>query len=392
MKRILSRLLAFLLLLSILSSCGSREPAATAEADPGDPVASFVQKLRSGAFDGDKLYDYEDLSPYFSLGPYKGLSYPDDDYLRTEVTDQELEDYLIVLILTQALEESDFTQLTEGTVRKYDVVHIVTEGIIDGQSYKDASTGEDGADLVIGSGTSIAGFEEGLTGQAIGSTVTLHLTFSPYFGDETAAGKDVEFHITIESVRRAEIPDVTAAIINENFGTAFADVDSAREALRASMNQDRTEQAWSSLSVYLQNKIMASSTVNAYPEREVQHYRTYFEGLFQGYAESEGISLSDYLTERGYSAEEFEEDKDLYAKSSCELDLMSFSLARAEGITVSDDQIASLISGLYENSGDFSSVQELIDYYVSLYGPFYFENYILYRSVMEMVIKAAVKQ
>lgn len=379
-----------------LASCAKQEIPAPVSAETGtsvtDPaVAAYLEKLHSGAYQDLELFAYEDLSQYFKLGDYKGLHYPDDEYLDTAVTDEEVYDNLVVAVLSSVVPDSDYTHLTQGVVEKYDAVHLSYEGVVDGKVLESATTGAQGADLIIGSGNYIPGFEAGLLGKAIGSTVTLSLRFSPYYADETVSGKPVRFTVHIQSVQRPKIPEVTADLINQIYGTDFSDLDSVQAALKEELVRERADRAQSSLAAYLQDRILENSTVLAYPEKEMQHYRDHFQAYFQQYADSQEKTLEDYLTGQGYDLAEFEEMKEEYAKTSCEADLLIFSIARAENVKAGDDQVEALILGLKENNQNFPAVEDLIEYYNSVYGPYYFENRILSAAVMELVEKNAVK-
>ena len=65
-------------------------------------------------------------------------------------------------------------QSTEGTVEDGDTLNIDYEGKVDGKTFDGGSA--EGASLTIGTGTFIDGFESGLVGKKIGSTVTVSYT------------------------------------------------------------------------------------------------------------------------------------------------------------------------------------------------------------------------
>ena len=85
-------------------------------------------------------------------------------------------------------------------VQDGDTVNIDYTGYKDGEPFDGGSTNGAGADLVIGSGTYIDGFESGLIGQKVGDTVDLNLTFPENYGAEDLAGADVVFTVTINGV------------------------------------------------------------------------------------------------------------------------------------------------------------------------------------------------
>ena len=148
------------------------------------------------------------------------------------------------------------------------MAHIVYEGFIDGKALDNAASGDGGADLIIGSKSYIDGFETGLLGAAIGSEVTLDLHFSPYYGDEAVADRDVTFRVRVEHVQRPAFPELTVEKLNELFNASFADLDSVRASLKADMDADQADRAYRSLTGYLQNKAIAGSRVVQIPEKE----------------------------------------------------------------------------------------------------------------------------
>lgn len=81
-----------------------------------------------------------------------------------------------------------------------DTVNIDYTGYKDGEAFEGGSTNGAGADLTIGSGTYIDGFESGLIGKKVGDTVDLNLTFPENYGAEDLAGADVVFTVTINGI------------------------------------------------------------------------------------------------------------------------------------------------------------------------------------------------
>ena len=111
---------------------------------------------------------YEALD-YVTLGAYKGLEVTVDPV--AEVTEEEIDTTIEGSVTSNDLYE----EVTEGTVADGDLVNIDYEGKLDGEAF-DGGTAQ-GQDLLIGSGSFIDGFEEGLIGVEVGETVDLELTF-----------------------------------------------------------------------------------------------------------------------------------------------------------------------------------------------------------------------
>lgn len=85
-------------------------------------------------------------------------------------------------------------------VKDGDTVNIDYTGYKDGEAFDGGSTNGAGADLEIGSGTYIDGFESGLIGKKVGDTVDLDLTFPENYGASDLAGADVTFTVTINGI------------------------------------------------------------------------------------------------------------------------------------------------------------------------------------------------
>ena len=98
---------------------------------------------------------------------------------------------------------AQYTEVTDRKdVREGDKVNIDYVGKKDGVAFE-GGTGT--YDLVIGSGSFIAGFEEGLIGKENGTTVDLDLTFpTPYPNNPDLAGKPVVFTVTINKISAPE--------------------------------------------------------------------------------------------------------------------------------------------------------------------------------------------
>ena len=82
-----------------------------------------------------------------------------------------------------------------------DKVNIDYTGYMDGEKFEGGSTDGQGTDLVLGSGSYIDGFEDGVVGHKVGETFDLNLKFpDDYKVNTELAGKDVTFEVTLNGV------------------------------------------------------------------------------------------------------------------------------------------------------------------------------------------------
>ena len=92
---------------------------------------------------------------------------------------------------------------TDGVeVKSGDTVNIDYTGTIDGEAFDGGSTDGQGTDLVLGSGTYIDGFEDGIIGHKVGETFDISVTFPENYGVDSLNGKDAVFSVTINGVYR----------------------------------------------------------------------------------------------------------------------------------------------------------------------------------------------
>ena len=116
--------------------------------------------------------------PEFDVADY--LTINDDKYKgievtvtkKAEVSDEDVEDE----IRQEASDAGLSTQVKKGTVKDGDTVNIDYVGKKDGKAF-DGGTAS-GADLTIGSHTFIDGFESGLIGKKVGSSLQSRSTIS----------------------------------------------------------------------------------------------------------------------------------------------------------------------------------------------------------------------
>ncbi len=401
-KAILSLALAFVMLLSLFSCAKeekskeeSKKETVTAEEskDKKDEEAlkSFIADYRGGKYDEKKLFQYEDLSTYLSLGAYKGLTYPDDDMIRAEVTDKDVDAYLTQVVLAAKVSDDQYAEITEGVIQEFDMLTIDYRGMIDGVENENATA--EGEELLVGSGTYIPGFETGLIGKKVGDTVRLDLRFSPYYRDGEVAGKPVTFYVTVKKMMRPAIPEISVELINEIYGTSFKTMEELREDLREDLEENKKSYAYSYLTSYLQNRMMEGSTVLSYPEKEMNTYTAHFLNYHAQYMK-EGQTVEEYCRDDlNISYEEFQKEMESYAQTEVKSCLALLSVAKLEGITCSDEQLAAYIEGLYANQGSyFADLSSFLTYYTDTYGVDYFELQVIRALVFDVLHANAVKE
>lgn len=119
-----------------------------------------------------------------------------------------------------------------------DAVVIDFSGSIDGEKFE-GGTAED-AELVLGSGQFIPGFEEQLVGVKKGDETEVKVTFPEEYQAEHLAGKDAVFAINVKAVKK---PVDTK--VDDEFAQRFGlgSLDALKEAIRANMEGELSAQS-----------------------------------------------------------------------------------------------------------------------------------------------------
>ncbi len=403
LKKTAALLLAFVMLFSLVS-CAKEEKEQNTQEETAETTTqaltekdeaflkAYASDYREGKYNEKKKFQYEDLSVYFEIAPYKGISYPDDPVLSSEITDEYVEDYLTQIFLAAEVSDDEYTLVTDGEIQKFDMITLDYKGLIDGKEQEGATA--ENQSLLIGSGTFIPGFEEGLIGKKIGEEVVLNLKFSPYYAEKEVAGKDVVFYVKVKELQRPAIPEFDVKVINENYSTEFKTVDEARKWLKSALKGEKENNAYAYLSSYLQDALLEKCTVKSYPEKEMEIYRNHYTEYYGQYKE-EGTSWETFCQEQlGITYDEFKIQTEEYAKESVASNLLIRSIAKEEKISYTDEQLIALIRGIYEEQGEgyYNSVEEMVTDYMEIYGADYFEHQLITAHVLEIIYENAVKE
>ena len=164
------------------------------------PVGQPDLKLESDmeqVLDGKQDLAYEisvELMPEFEPADVSAFKLKRPVYVPT---DAELDEALGEL----AAQNRTYETRTGKTVKAKDGDMVVADfvGRIDGEAFEGGSATD--AQIVLGSGQYIPGFEEQLLGAKPGATVTVKTSFPADYGVDRLQGKDAEFEVTVKDVR-----------------------------------------------------------------------------------------------------------------------------------------------------------------------------------------------
>ena len=299
---------------------------------------------------GSKEY-VKDITPekYVTLGNYMGIEAEETEPV---VADGIVDSYINYILSRNATD----TEVTGRAVQEGDTVSIDYVGYQDGEAF-DGGTGS--YDLVIGSGSFIDGFEDGLIGHEIGEEVTLNLTFpDPYDNNPDLAGKPVVFDVTINGISVSETPELTDDFVASLAIDGCNTVAEFKDYVYNLFYDDAVSTYENSIKKQITDGIMANCTFKEMPEEMVNRYYNTVIDSMTTQATSQGMSLDQYMSAYyGMDADTYPETLKENARTTAQQYVMLQAIANAEGIELTQDEIDAAVSDRVEAYG-YDSVED----------------------------------
>lgn len=301
-KRLLAALLAAAMVLTAIG-CGKEESNGT---------------VKLTAHEDEKATVTVKLAEYINM-PLKGA------------TDAELQS-----TITNLLESFATTDEVDDAAADGDTVNINYAGYLDGVAFEGGTDdSEAGTDLVLGSNSFIDGFEDGLLGAKKGESRDLNLTFpDPYQNNPDLAGKPVVFKVTVNAVKRTNVP-----VLSEEFAKQVGYTSQAE--LEADVKSKLDKEAYQQT---VSQTLIDSCVVENIPDGEIfvaadEFYHSVYDYCEQ-MAGMYGMDLSYilyYMT--GFtSAEEFEAYSKEYADKKIRYEYIVEAIFKDAKLEVSDEE------------------------------------------------------
>lgn len=318
-------------------------------------------------------------SDYVTLGEYKGIEVIQPE---PEVTDEYVDSYIEYL----RTQRSVLVEVTDRkTVQEGDTVNIDYAGYCDGVAFQGGTA--QGADLTIGSGSFIEGFEEGLIGVNVGDTVSLDLTFpADYNPNPDLAGAAVTFEVTVNSISVSETPELTDELVKEFGIEECSTVEELRTYVYDAFYAEAVSLYEDAIASDITKAVMANSIFNEPPEKMVERYQNMLLESMTTQATSYGMNLDSFMMnyygmDTDSYMEVFKEDATTMAQQY----IMFQAIADAEGLTPTKEETA---AAMEEQAAEFG--YESVEKFKEEVGEEVFYEYLVSDKTMEFLKSNAV--
>ncbi|MBQ8410003.1 MAG: FKBP-type peptidyl-prolyl cis-trans isomerase [Clostridia bacterium] len=368
LKRILACLLAALMCVTLFTACNKTEEESTADTSAAETESGTEAETGAAA---SNRFDYfnTDLTPYITIdrSVYSNMKVElSSDYI---IDNEDVQTYVESERIANRVAKNGTEQVTDQPIAKGDSAFIYYKGFLDGEEFEGGSNWDDDEpfELVIGSGSFVPGFEDGLIGVIPANTseenpFPVNVTFPENYY-ENLAGKAVVFNVWVVYSVEYELPAYDDAFITETL-EYVPQTDNVKEEFEAHL----LEQLKAEMATYEQTAIRNSiweqlldqATVTEYPESEIEYYYNSYLDQYEYYMQ--------YYTYYGYSFATLDEfviaylgldegaDWKAETRESCKIDvaqnLVFHAIAQNEDIIITDTD--------YQNS-----IQYYVDYYTS---------------------------
>lgn len=182
-----------------------------------------------------------EVFPEIELKPFDGYSF---ERASVELNDADVDDMLDKLRKQRA----QYAKVDRAS-KDGDQVTIDFTGFVDGEEFDGGKA--EGTKVVLGSGSMIPGFEEGIVGMAAGDEKSIEVTFPEDYQAENLKGKPAKFDIKVTEVAEAELPEMDKEFF-ESFHSKAEDIETFKSDIRGNMERE----AKSNLKARLKGQIL----------------------------------------------------------------------------------------------------------------------------------------
>lgn len=284
-----------------------------------------------------------DYSRYVTLGDYKDLSV---ELAVAEVTDEELAESE-----KDQLDSYTSYEDAEGPVKEGQHVNALLLAKDGDETVYDFT--DDGYELTIGQKDFGEEVDEALIGKTVGDELDLSVSYDEDFGDMMLCGKEISFHIEIESIFNVTYPELTDEFVTEEFNEPS--VEAWRDTMMQELRATHQEEAEEDMRDELVQQAVDGSQISGYPKKLYKQKREAVQAEYQSYAEMFGCSLDEVY--EMLEVDEAQREKE-YLDETYRTMVLAM-IRQQENITLSDEQMQEKLEA-YAQENEYDTVEDLL--------------------------------
>ncbi|HEC07648.1 MAG TPA: trigger factor [Thiolapillus brandeum] len=287
----------------------------------------------------------------------------------TEVVDADIDNMIEKL----RQQRTEWTDVDRGA-QNDDRVTLDFTGLMDGEAFEGGTASD--IPLVLGSGTMIPGFEEGLLGAKAGDKPVLELKFPEDYRVENLAGKDVTFEVEVKTVAEPKLPELDEEFV-KSMGVEDGTEESLRNEIRENMEREVRQKVKGRTKEQVMDALLAANEFTVPAAMVSQEAAALKQQTQQEMAQSGQQSTVDL------PVSVFEPQ----AERRVKLGLLVGEIMRKNEIEVDQARVDEAIA---EQASTFENPQEIIDWYKeNAQARASVENVVLEDQVVDMILDQA---
>ncbi len=287
----------------------------------------------------------------------------------TEVVDADIDNMIEKL----RQQRTEWTDVDRGA-QNDDRVTLDFTGLMDGEAFEGGTASD--IPLVLGSGTMIPGFEEGLLGAKAGDKPVLELKFPEDYRVENLAGKDVTFEVEVKAVAEPKLPELDEEFV-KSMGVEDGTEESLRNEIRENMEREVRQKVKGRTKEQVMDALLAANEFTVPAAMISQEAAALKQQTQQEMAQSGQQSTVDL------HVSVFEPQ----AERRVKLGLLVGEIMRKNEIEVDQARVDEAIA---EQASTFENPQEIIDWYKeNAQARASVENVVLEDQVVDMILDQA---
>ncbi len=270
-----------------------------------------------------------EVYPEVTLGQYKGLEV---EKLAVTVSDKQVE-----AELDRMAQNVASTETVEKAAEMGDTANIDFEGFDNGVAFEGGKG--DNFDLKLGSGQFVPGFEEQVVGMTAGEEKDINITFPTDYAAELA-GKSVVFHVKLNKVSVTSVP-----ALDDEFAKDVSEFDTLEE-LKADIRAKAEEKAAKESQNAFEQSAVEKAAENTSVEMPKALVDAELDSQLERFAyqlQMSGYSMEQYAQMMGGDMNTLRSAFRPQAEKQAKINVTLEKIAEAEGITVSEEEIAAEI-------------------------------------------------
>lgn len=256
-----------------------------------------------------------------------------------------------------------------------DQVNIDFAGTLDGEAFEGGTA--EGSDVVLGSGSMIPGFEEGIVGMKAGDKKDVPVTFPEEYQAEDLAGKDAVFAITVNKVSESHKPE-----LDDDFFKLFGVEEGGMEAFRNEVSANMEKELGNAIKTKVKNqaldgleKVNAISLPKALIDQEIERLKQEAVQQFGGGQANIDASM---LPSEMFTAQ---------AEKRVTLGLLVNAIVEQHELKVDDDRVKTMI---HDMASSYEEPEQVINFYYNNQQQLsQIQNLVLEDQVIDLIVEGA---